>query len=121
LLVVRHLIPVVVQSDLADGHNFRVLREFSKSDHRPIVEAGAVIGMNTYGRVNVRKLVRQRHGPAAGIQVNGRIDDDPHPGRFGPGNDGIPIAVELPQVEMTVSIAIRAEDKTPPEPDTVTK
>ena len=104
LLIVRHLLPVIVQPDLADGHHFRMLCQHPQLRQGRIVEIAAIVRMHADGRVDVRIPICQGQHPAARRQVDGRIDDDLDPGGPCALDDGLAIAVELAQVEMAVGV-----------------
>jgi len=79
LLVVTHLLPVIVQSDLADGDHLRVLRHVPQRCQRLVVEVSAVVWVDPQRGIDGRIAIRQGKHALARVQVDGRIDEQCDP------------------------------------------
>ena len=80
LLLVLHALPVIVQPDLADCHDLAVPSQIAQLDSAFGAVVRAVVRVNAKRRVNVRMAVGKRQDPAAGIQVDCRVNDPGYPG-----------------------------------------
>ena len=98
LLVVRHALPVVVQTDLADGHDLWMLRQFAKLGQCVLVEAGCVVGMHPDLRVHAGVTFGQFNGPPAAVQVSRRIDNHRHTGIGSTLQHVVAVGVELVKI-----------------------
>ena len=97
-------LPVIVQPDLADRDDFGMLRKVTQRGEALAIEARAVIRVDAERRVHVRVPLGQRQDPAAGVQVDGWIDQPGDAGLRGPFDHRLPVRVELAQVQVTVRV-----------------
>ena len=104
LLIHRDLVPVVVQPDLTDGDHLGMVRQITQLRHGVVIEVGAVVRMNAHRCVDVRVAFGQGQHPVTRVQINGGIDDQPHPRLSGPSKHRVAVGVELAEIQMAVRV-----------------
>ena len=100
----RVLLPVIVQPDLPDGDDLRVLREPAQDVEIGVCVRRAVFGMIADGGVDVRILFRQRNRRAGAFQIAAGIEDQSHAVFRHGGKQRFAVGVELRIIVMRMSI-----------------
>ncbi len=99
-----HAIPVIIQPDLADGDDFRVLRQVAQRAHLLRVEVSAIVRVHPDGCIDAGIAFGQRHDLAA-RRYRDPGTDDPLDACFdGPFDHGLAVGVELRHVEVAVRV-----------------
>ena len=75
LPVVRRAFPVIIQADLADGHDLRMRCQDPQLSQGRVVEIPCVIGMHANLRIEAGVALGQIDSSPAGSQIDGRVDD----------------------------------------------
>ena len=74
----RVLLPMVIQSDLADGDDLRLPRP-SAERRKALLRVGrTVLRMPADGGVDMGIFFRQLHRAAGGLRIAARVEDQPH-------------------------------------------
>ena len=100
----RVLLPVVVQSDLPDGHALVPAGHVPDGIQVLLPVGGAVLRVVAHGGVEEGPLRRQGQGRLAGGEVAARVDHQGHPGPRQGGEDAVPVRVELLRVVVGVGV-----------------
>ena len=103
----RIVLPVVVQSDLPDGHHLGPLQKLPQFRQVLVLEAVAVLRVDAHGGVHMRVPFRQLCRRTGGGQVASRVQHQPHAAPRHGGKERIPVAVKAVRVIMGMGIKNR--------------
>ena len=104
LHVVRHVLPVVIEADLANGYDLRMRGKFAECVDRPFVERVGVARVDTHRGVDFGVSLGKLDDATTRIHGDAGIDDESDARVPRALDDFVAVGVELFEIEMSMCI-----------------